>query len=355
MTVGDYNNDGFDDLFITYWGQNVLYHNNGDGTFTDVTEKAGLAPRADALGLGLHVGGLRSRRPARSVRRQLPRIRRSRSVPKPGENPICSWKGVPVNCGPRGLPPGSVRCTATTATARSPTSATRRASRKATGGYPMTAVAADFDNDGWPDIYVACDSTPELAVPQQSRRHIHARRGWSAAWRSTRTAWSRRHGRRRSAITTSTATWISSRPTSPTTPTSLYRNDGKGILRRRHDPRAAWRGDALRRLGRRDGGSGQRRQSRSVPGDRQRLSRRSSASCPAYPFKTPRVVFRNLGNGKFEELIEEAGPGVAAPHSQPRLRVRRLRQRRRRRHPDRQYERAAVTAAQRRHAATATG
>ncbi len=42
MTVGDYNNDGFDDLFITYWGQNVLYRNNGDGTFTDVTEAAGL-------------------------------------------------------------------------------------------------------------------------------------------------------------------------------------------------------------------------------------------------------------------------------------------------------------------------
>ena len=57
---------------------------------------------------------------------------------------------------------------------------------------------------------------------------------------------------------------------------------------------------------------------------------------PAYPFKTPRVIFRNLGNGKFEELIDEAGPGIAAPHSQPRLRLRRFRQRRRHRHPDRE-------------------
>ena len=42
VCVGDYDNDGLDDLFVTYWGQNVLYHNNGDGSFTDVTEKAGL-------------------------------------------------------------------------------------------------------------------------------------------------------------------------------------------------------------------------------------------------------------------------------------------------------------------------
>ena len=70
MTVGDYNNDGFDDLFITYYGQNVLYHNNGDGTFTDVTEKAGLRQQAVRYGLGLHVGRLRPGRPPRSVRRQ---------------------------------------------------------------------------------------------------------------------------------------------------------------------------------------------------------------------------------------------------------------------------------------------
>ena len=49
VTVGDYDNDGFDDLFITYYGQNILYHNNGDGTFSDVTEKAGLRAGRSAL------------------------------------------------------------------------------------------------------------------------------------------------------------------------------------------------------------------------------------------------------------------------------------------------------------------
>ena len=73
VTVGDYDNDGFDDLFITYYGHNALYHNNGDGTFTDVTEKAGPARGRRAVWLGVHLGRLRSRRPARSVRRHLPR------------------------------------------------------------------------------------------------------------------------------------------------------------------------------------------------------------------------------------------------------------------------------------------
>ena len=55
MAVGDYNNDGFDDMFVTYWGQNVLYRNNGDGTFTDVTKKAGLLHEGTRWGSGCYV------------------------------------------------------------------------------------------------------------------------------------------------------------------------------------------------------------------------------------------------------------------------------------------------------------
>ena len=72
VTVGDYDNDGFDDLFITYYGHNVLYRNNGDGTFTDVTEKGGLRAERRPLRLRLHLGRLRPRRAPGSVRRDLP-------------------------------------------------------------------------------------------------------------------------------------------------------------------------------------------------------------------------------------------------------------------------------------------
>ena len=71
VAVGDFNNDGFDDLFVTGWGQNILYRNNGDGTFTDVTAKAGHSAEGQRVGLRLHVRRLQSRRPARSVRGAL--------------------------------------------------------------------------------------------------------------------------------------------------------------------------------------------------------------------------------------------------------------------------------------------
>ena len=73
VTVGDYNNDGFEDLFITCWGQNVLYRNNGDGTFTDVTKEAGLLDPRTAFRHRLRFCRLRSRRETGSVCIQLSR------------------------------------------------------------------------------------------------------------------------------------------------------------------------------------------------------------------------------------------------------------------------------------------
>ena len=71
VCIGDYDNDGFEDLFVTYFGKNVLYHNNGDGTFTDVSEKAGRGGERKEMEQRLRVCGLRSRRPAGSFRGEL--------------------------------------------------------------------------------------------------------------------------------------------------------------------------------------------------------------------------------------------------------------------------------------------
>jgi hypothetical protein len=108
VTVGDYDNDGFDDLFVTCYGHNVLYHNNGDGTFTDVTAKAGLGQDAVRYGSGctwvdFDRDGHLDLFVANYLNTTLEKL------PKPGENPDCRWKGIPVNCGPRGLPSGFVQ------------------------------------------------------------------------------------------------------------------------------------------------------------------------------------------------------------------------------------------------------
>ena len=92
---------------------------------------------------------------------------RSRRLPKPGENPDCTWKGVPVNCGPRGLPPGSVQLFHNNGDGTFTDVSKASGVAAASGSYPMTAVAADYDNDGWPDIYVACDSTPSWLFRNQ--------------------------------------------------------------------------------------------------------------------------------------------------------------------------------------------
>ena len=106
VCTGDYNNDGFEDLFVTYWGQNVLYRNNGDGTFTDVTEKAGLLHPKTRWSSGCTFTDINRDGHLDLVVSTYLEFDR-KSIPRPGENANCNWKGIPVNCGPRGLPPGA--------------------------------------------------------------------------------------------------------------------------------------------------------------------------------------------------------------------------------------------------------
>ena len=161
VCAGDYDNDGWIDLYLTYYGHNVLYRNTGEGSFTDVTRKAGLHTKQRLWGVGcsfldydrdsdldLFVTNYIDFDPE--------------TAPRPGENSNCLWKGIPVMCGPRGLkglPSNLYRNEGdgTFADVSGPAGITAAGER-----YGLGVLVADFDSDGWPDVYVACDSTPNL-------------------------------------------------------------------------------------------------------------------------------------------------------------------------------------------------
>jgi hypothetical protein len=161
VCVGDYDNDGWEDLYVTYYGKNVLYHNNGNGTFTDVSEKAHVAGTGKAWGTGCaFVDYDRDGKLDLMVANYVDYD--SATALAPGERPSCMWKGVPVMCGPRGLPWAKNilyrnlgNGTFEDATAKSHIDQTN-------GHYAFSVSTFDFDDDGWPDIYVACDSTASI-------------------------------------------------------------------------------------------------------------------------------------------------------------------------------------------------
>ena len=159
--VGDYDNDGFLDLFVTYWGQNALYHNNGDGTFTDVTAQSGLNTSGNEWSTGCNFldydrDGKVDLFISRYVEFSYD------SVPRPGQGRWCLWKGINVMCGPRGLKAGVNALYRNNGDGTFADVSQRAGIRDTASCYGLTSLTADFDLDGWPDIYVACDSTPNL-------------------------------------------------------------------------------------------------------------------------------------------------------------------------------------------------
>lgn len=311
-TIGDYNNDGIDDLFITYFGQNVLYRNNGDGTFTDVTKEAGLLMEGAYWGSGCtwidyDRDGNLDLFVANYVDFRL------NSALKPGQNPNCTWKGVPVNCGPRGLKPGRQWLFRNTGKGTFVDVSEPSGVRKAAGSYAMTAVAADFDNDGWPDIYLACDSTPSFLF-------VNNRDGTFREEGLERGAALSEDGMEQAGMGLGIGDYdldgnLDIFKTHFADDThGLFKNDGKGTfedvtlrsglgVETRY---IAW-GAGMADLDN-DGLPDLFAVTGNVYPEVER-------KVPAYPYKTPRLIFRNLGNGKFEELLDEGGTGVAALHS----------------------------------------
>ena len=161
VCAGDYDNDGATDLFVTYYGHNRLYRNLGKGKFEDVTARVKLPVTGTRYGSGCSFfdydrDGRLDLVVSNYVDLDLAR------TPKPGQTDQCLWKDLPVMCGPRGLPMARNILYHSNADGTF-TDVSGKAGILAVGGrYGLSIATADFDNDGWPDIYIACDMTPSL-------------------------------------------------------------------------------------------------------------------------------------------------------------------------------------------------
>lgn len=314
VCAGDVDNDGRQDLYVTYWGPNVLYRNRADSTFEDITTRAGVNGDAKQWSSGCtfidydrdgYLDLLVTSYQAFDLA----------TAPLPGKASNCEWKGMPVFCGPRGLPYGSVTLyhnrgdlSFEDVTATSGIGAVK-------GFYAFTPVAADLNGDGWTDIYIACDSTPSIFFRNNRNgtfTDIAAEAGVAFS----------EHGFEQGGMGVGVGDfdndgWLDLIKTNfagdyP----NVYRNTGDGIFEDvvvraglGINPQYVGWGVAFADLDN-DGLEDILQVNGHVYPELNAETRTTHES-----YRNPRLVYRNLGNGRFEDVSAQAGAAIAQQKS----------------------------------------
>ena len=159
VAIGDYNNDGFEDLYVTCLGPDRLFKNNGNGTFTDVTDKAGVSDRRWSTGasfLDYDRDGDLDLFVVNYVDFDI------NNLPEFGQGQTCQYKSIPVQCGPRGLKGAGDSLFRNNGNGTFTDVSKQAGVADPDGFYGLGVITSDFDDDGLIDIFVANDSTPNF-------------------------------------------------------------------------------------------------------------------------------------------------------------------------------------------------
>jgi hypothetical protein len=311
VCVGDYDNDGFRDLFVTYYGHSVLYHNEGNGKFRDVTAVAGLLSNETRWDTGCSFVDYDLDGKLDLVITGYVDFNRDK-VPEPGSNGYCQWKGLPVMCGPRGLPAGRNLLFHNEGAGNFKDVSQASGIGKRTGCYGFTVTAADFDGDSYPDLYVACDSTPSLLYRNQKDgtfEEVGVQSGVAL----------NEDGQEQAGMGVAISDYdedgyldILKSNFSEDTP-NLYHNNGDGTFEDRvyesgvgvHTQYLGWGVHFL------DADNDGRKDIMIVNGHV--YPEVDKANLPIR-YKQPKLFYWNVGGGKFKDLSGTAGPGVTTPN-----------------------------------------
>ncbi|PYR13255.1 MAG: RNA-binding protein [Acidobacteria bacterium] len=309
VCAGDYDNDGHIDLFVTYYGHQVLYRNNGDGTFNDVTRGSGLSLSKPRWNTGCaFLDFNRDGRLDLLVSAYVDYADATRYAPGSRDN--CFWKGLGVMCGPHGLAGSSNALYRGNPDGTFTNVSEEAGLLKPRPAYGLTPLVLDYDNDGWPDVYVANDSSPSLLFHNNGNgtfKEVGLQAGVAL----------NADGRAQAGMGVGAGDynrdgWLDIVKTNfDDDTTSLYRNLGHGTF---DDATVAGGlGVNTAYLG---WGTG------FIDFDLDSWPDILIVNGHVYPeadriggrygYEQPKILYRNLGNGRFEDVSKRAGPGVAA-------------------------------------------